>query len=70
MWSSQSKGTGRSFKASKRIGNIMPEVLDIDDQITVLSFLRNVLIHFGYEMKIAHDGKDSSEQGGSGTSPN
>ncbi len=36
----------------------MPEVLVIDDQNAVLSFLHMFLVHLGYEVKIAHDGRE------------
>ena len=36
----------------------MPGVLVIDDQNAVLSFLHIFLVHLGYEVKIAHDGKE------------
>ena len=36
----------------------MPRVLVIDDQDSILNFLRSVLIRLGYEVKIAHDGKE------------
>ena len=36
----------------------MPEVLVIDDQNAILRFLHIFLVHLGYEVKIAHDGKE------------
>ena len=37
----------------------MDKVLLIDDENAILSFLRNVFIHLGYEVEIAHDGKEA-----------
>ena len=39
----------------------MPEVLVIDDEKSILNFLRDVLINLGYVVKIAHDGKEAIE---------
>lgn len=39
----------------------MNHVLVIDYENAILSFLRNALIHLGYEVKIAHDGKEGIE---------
>ena len=36
----------------------MPEVLVIDDENAILRFLHIFLAHLGYEVKIAHDGKE------------
>ena len=39
----------------------MPQVLVIDDENTILSFLRNVLIRLGYEVKISKNGEEGIE---------
>jgi CheY-like chemotaxis protein len=36
----------------------MDKVLLIDDENAILSFLHDVLINLGYEVEIAHDGKE------------
>jgi two-component system cell cycle sensor histidine kinase/response regulator CckA len=36
----------------------MPAVLVIDDQNAILHFLHIFLVHLGYEVKIAHDGRE------------
>jgi CheY-like chemotaxis protein len=36
----------------------MARVLVIDDESLILNFLRDILIRLGYEVKIAHDGKE------------
>ena len=51
------KGIVRSFKAPKRIGNVMRESLVIDDQNSILSILHVFLVQLGYEVKIAHNEK-------------
>ena len=39
----------------------MPQVLVIDDENSILDLLRSILIHLGYDVKVACDGREGIE---------